>query len=44
MTRRWRRIWHELVGHPREHVRWGSAIEGARCRCGARWTLADYHI
>ncbi len=42
--RRLRRTWHALAGHPRDQVTWAHAIDGASCRCGAHWTIADYHI
>lgn len=36
------RLKHGILGHPRDQVYWGTAIEGATCQCGAHWTNADY--
>jgi hypothetical protein len=38
------RLKHELFGHPRNQVTWGTAVEGATCKCGAHMTYADFVV
>jgi len=38
-----KRIKHFFNGYPKEEVTWGTLAEGATCKCGAHWTLADYY-
>jgi hypothetical protein len=38
-----KRLKHEFLGHPKDQVYWGTAAEGATCRCGAHWTHGDMY-
>ncbi len=38
------RLQHALTGHPKIMVYYGSATEGATCKCGTHWGPADMHV
>jgi hypothetical protein len=44
MVKLLKRLRHELLGHPKEEVHWGSLAEGATCQCGARRNLDNYYF
>lgn len=43
-ARMWLRVKHELRGHPKSMVAYGTAIEGASCGCGYHWGPADMQV